>query len=179
MKKYNIHPVEQEFSWGKMSVVELGERGRGRKLNIIPFHADEDSDYLEIGTTKSGMPKIIQSKSSEDWLARINTKGCYTRGTNGWIEIPSTSYEKNIEIIASGYGAYGDAGRIGNYSDFLLIVKDNTLIKICPSGGSHKQPRYWLFFGADKVSRIKEEEIDIFIEKNHIELTKLVPIYSY
>mgnify|MGYP000845558041 CR=1 FL=1 len=172
MKPYNLYPIEKEFSWGKMNVIELGEEGRGRKLTYIPFHAPKDAQYVEIATTRTGKPKIIESQNSQGWLTRINTLGAYTRNTDGWILVP-LDYYKNIKVVAYGEGAWGDAGRLGRWTDYLLEIKDNTLIRVCPSGGSYKIPRYWLWFGENKVLEITNEVFDFFLEEKGLEINNL------
>lgn len=69
-------------------------------------------------------------------------------------------------MLAKGYGAWGAAGRIGSYDEFLCIIKDGTWVRVRPAGGSHKIPRYWLYFASDKVYRIGDEELDLFLENN-------------
>ena len=117
MKKYQINPKEKEFRWGKMLVIELGEDGRGRELTLIPYHAPEDAEFLEIGETRSGSPKIVPSKSSEGWIALLSGAGCYTRGTYGTVFCLEKDKEK-IKIIAHGSGAFGSAGRVGWWHEY-------------------------------------------------------------
>jgi len=48
MRLYNVNPVKEQFPWGEMTVVKLGEKGRARKQTLIPFHArsfDKDREY--------------------------------------------------------------------------------------------------------------------------------------
>lgn len=163
MKRYNLKPFEKEFSWGKMNVIELGENGRGRHLEYVPFHAPVESRYVEIGQSRSDKPKIIESKSSEGWLARISSSGSYTRGTYGSVYCLQGA---PIIVIAKGLGAYGDAGRIGCWWDFLISLPENTFIKVRPSGGEYKVEHHWLFFGAQEVLRVEKHEIEIFCEAN-------------
>lgn len=169
MKKYNINPTEKEFPWGKMLVISLGERGRGRFEALVPFHAPENAEYLDIGQTKSGKPKIIKGHGPDDkWLTVLSGGGIYTRGTYGTVYCLPQDKDR-IQVVASGYGAYGMAGRIGLWNEFLAIVPDNTFIKIRPAGGSHKIERYWLFFSVDKVYRVEKNEMDLFCEQMDLE----------
>lgn len=180
MKRYNINPIKRQFNWGEMDVISLGEEGRGRKSTLIPYHAKEDAEYLEIGFSKNGNSKIINSTAKENWLASLNGCGTYTRGTYGTVYVPK-EYLSNIKVIAYGYGAYGDAGRIGTWMDYLVEVKEGTLLKVRPSGGSHKRERYWLYFGDKEVSRIEKNEMDMFCEsfgldKPEEEFNKLIDL---
>jgi len=166
MKRYNIRPVEREFKWGKMKVVELGEKGRGRTLTLIPYHAPEDAEYLALATTRTGKPKIIKGYDAEDkWLAVLSGAGTYTRGTHGDVYVPIV-YADKVKVIADGHGAYGDAGRIGGWEEYLAVVEDNTWIRVAPAGGAGKIPRYWLYFSENEVIRIENEEMDIFLEQH-------------
>jgi len=36
-KRGQIKTVTRKFDWGEMEVIELGEKGRGRKLSLIPY----------------------------------------------------------------------------------------------------------------------------------------------
>ena len=167
MKKYNLYPVKKKFQWGEMEVIELGERGRGRRYALIPYHAG-NSEYVEIGTTRSGKPKIVPSENPKNWLAHISSEGTYTRGTYGSVYCLPKDRDK-IKIVEWGMGAYGDAGRLGEWYDFLLIIPENTFLKVRPSGGSHKRPRYWLYFGENEVYRVEKEEMDLFCEQMELE----------
>ena len=72
-------------------------------------------------------------------------------------------------MVAIGVGAYGAAGRIGTWNEFLIVIPDNTFLKIRPAGGSHKIERYWLYFGEDKVYRVEKNEIDLFCDNMGLE----------
>jgi len=169
MKNFNIKPITRKMSFGELSVIALGEYGRGRKETIIPCAGSITPDTMvDIGTTKSGGIKIIPSESKEGWLANISSQGCYTRGTLGNVYVPPKMQE-NVEVLASGYGAYGDAGRIGNWYQYLVKIKDNTFIFVRPSGGPSKIARYYLYFAKEKVHRIGLEELDIFCETMGVE----------
>lgn len=164
MKRYNIKPISKKFEWGEMMVVELGEDGRARKKVYVPYHAREDAQFLKIGTTRSGRPKIVEdTEAGNAWLAYISAEGAYTRNTYGSVYCLKDDAEK-IKVIAYGHGAYGDAGRIGDWYDFLVVVPDNTWLYVRPSGGAEKRPRYWLFFGAERVYEVRKEEMDAFLE---------------
>jgi len=211
MKTYNIKPDMKEMSFGELSVVALGERGRGRWEEIIPcplperklstqpcwVHKEsissvvykdgsvrkdpeglqEDCDrcnpfdfenfLLEIGETRSGKPKLIKSTSSDGgWIARINTGKTYTRGTRGRASV-FNPHSDNVKFLASGYGAFGQAGAIGKWNDYLIAVEQTpTVVRVAPSGGSHKSPRFWLVFLEDKVIKVSNEEVHIFLDQH-------------
>jgi hypothetical protein len=176
MKLYGIKPVEREFEWGKMKVVELGEEGRGRKQMFIPFHAEEGLDSYDIGQTKTGRIKIMTDRNTppkKGWIAKLSGDGVYTRGTYGSVYILLED-KSNIEILEKGYGAFGIAGRIGSWNDFLVIVKDYpTRFLIRPAGGSHKIERYWLVFTDSKVYKVYNKALEAFIETTDIYLPQI------
>jgi len=173
MKLYGIEPHEEEFQWGKMKVVVLGEKGRGRKYVYVPFQADTvEGDDFQIGSTQSGAPKIIKGKSSsEGWIAKLSAQGTYTRGTYGSVYIVNEDIHK-VKVIASGFGAYGDAGRVGEWNEFLVEINPVFPVRfwVRPSGGEYKIPRYWLVFVKDEVIKVRSEEKTLFIEQTGIHL---------
>ena len=168
MKLYNVEPKEEEFPWGVMRVVTLGERGRGRIYTIVPFQCEYNpsaSDY-EIGKTKSGKPKIIRTwEPSEGYIAKISTLGDYVRGAHGELRLLKTN-APNVKIIASGLGAFGDAGRLGSWSDYLVTVIPPypVIFYVIPT----RLKNYWLVFMEDAVYKIYKEEFSSFEEKSGI-----------
>ena len=172
MKQYNLlsHRQEREMSFGKLTILALGERGRGRYESIIPFASTiSENDFVDIAPTKSGKTKIIPSSKKENWLAVLDAEGCYTRNTLGDIYVPENQ-KNNVKIIAKGNGAYGDAGRIGDWYAYLTFIKDGTFIWVRPSGGSHKRERYWIYFDHEKAFQLSEEELPIFCDTNNLDL---------
>jgi hypothetical protein len=151
-----------------MNVIELGEIGRGREGKIIPFHAYKEEKYIDVGETKTGNPKIISSnKDDYKWLGVLSGAGRYSRGTTGDVYCSPKDLTR-IEIVAMGYGAFGGAGNIGTFYEYLAIVPDCTWVKIVPAGGS-KISNYWKYFDHDAVYPVEIEEIDAFCEKMDIE----------
>ena len=65
----------------------------------------------------------------------LDCEGCYTRGTLGVVQgLVSAEYE----VVASAYGAYGDAGRIGTWYETIVKAKDGDVFRVIKSGGSSK-----------------------------------------
>ena len=141
----------------EINVLVDGEEGRGRReLRLVinkdvplyqrygertfitkEFTTDKIREFknLTVTTTRSGKPKLIKGDDKEYSYILISSAGGYTRRGGGWIQEES---EKNAEIIAEGWGADGDAGRIGKWEVALYkIRKDKTYtFKVKPSGGN-------------------------------------------
>jgi hypothetical protein len=147
--------------------IVLGERGRGRVLAPIvvdPGVLDKDgfiSGAVRIGETRSGKPKIVRGDEPPTaWVDRINTLTSYVRGAYGWVgRLPGSG----VSVIARGLGAFGDAGRVGTWGDYLLIVPTQTWLRVKPSRGQ----AYFLWYpdlaGNGEV-RVAEDSIDAFAE---------------
>jgi hypothetical protein len=67
MKTYNISPTVKDFPFGKLSVICLGERGRGSYEAVVPC---EDAPLLAVAATKTGKAKLIKSQSNAGFIAR-------------------------------------------------------------------------------------------------------------
>jgi len=163
MRLYGIEPQTVTFPWGKMQVVSLGEEGRGRKLTYVPFQAefDKDADDYEIGTSRRNLPKIIRTgKPSSGWIAGLSGSGTYTRGTHGTVYVLN-EYVGNAFVVAYGYGAYGDAGRIGDWWEYLVTVREPAVFLVRPAGGAHKIKRYYLVFDNEKVVRVDANMVGV------------------
>lgn len=178
MRQYNLKPTVKKMSFGELSVLALGERGRGRYEAIIPMASNiREHDFVKVVKTKSGKNKIIKSdKPSDTWLSVIDCEYTYTRHTEGEAYVP-TEMKENISILSKGTGAYGEAGRTGNWYAYLAEIKANTFVWVEPSGGSRKVDPYWLYFGVQSVVRIEEGEMDAFIEYADVDAPKegLIP----
>ena len=169
MKQYNLKPESRQFAFGALNVITLGERGRGRFETIVPMQSGlTENQAVKTAPTKSGKVKIIAGDNTRDWLARISCRGVYTRGTEGWASV-LTQQAHQVEVVASGHGAEGSAGRIGFWADYILYIHDNTLLRVKPHGG-YKTPAYYLYFADQAVVRIEEQEIDLFCEQLSIEI---------
>lgn len=171
MKLFNVYPSKLAMPFGVLSALVLGESGRARKQVIVPSpDAANLDDQYEIALARSGKPKIVQASTpSPGWIARINTQGVYTRGTSGTCRVMS-EHEDRIKVLERGYGAYGDAGRLGGWDDLLVTVSAfPTVVRVKPSGG-HKIPGYWLVFTADSVTRVTNEQRVLYEEATGIDI---------
>lgn len=164
MKAYNIVPKEIQIAGGPVQVLTLGESGRGRELKIIKVDAQTENVSVKVCGTSS--LKIVDTENVDGmWLARISTEGAYIRNALGACYIPKDQIGQ-VRVLARGYGAFGDAGRIGTWYDYLLSVATGTLIKVKRT----RYAAYWLHFTEDNVKRIKREELDIYLDMQGIPL---------
>jgi hypothetical protein len=175
MKQYNITFEERELPFGPLHVISLGERGRGRHETLVPIDGTiTPDDLITPVPIKSGKVKLVKSNSNSDWIARISCEGTYTRNSTGYISVITNDVQP-ATVLASGHGADGDAGRIGKWIDYLLMIPDNTVLKVKRHGG-YKIPPFYLFFGNKTVMKMSEAEFDAFND-NEVTFEVLQPIH--
>lgn len=153
MKVFNIKPTKTKVGNFEINALTLGEPGRGRTYTIVP--TPESFEFLEPGLSKTGRPRLNKSGSSKGWITRIQTKGTYVRGAVGRVYV-SPEFQDNVSVIARGSGAYGDAGRIGNWDDLIVSVPDETWIQVKPC----RHDAYVLYFGEEVVSTLSYPEAE-------------------
>ena len=128
---------EKQLDWGTLRTVMIGQWGRGRKPVNITLPSDigeipaKEMLPYSIGLSKTYRPKLINSNGMSTWLA-IDTLGAYGRGVTGHIQYLK-SQANQIKLVAFGWGAFGDAGRLGYAPAALLEVKPNTIIRFKPT----------------------------------------------
>ena len=158
MRAYNLIPKEVEMSFGKLSTLMLGEVGRGRKMTYVPCERRfEDGEHVALSTTRSGKPKIIAGHGGDaaGWLARISTEGPYIRGAYGHVRALDPAL---VRVVAYGYGAFGAAGRVGQWCDYLLAIQPGAVLRVKPTRG----PAYFLHATPDKIVRLEREEALVY-----------------
>lgn len=142
-----VSAEERTFDFGKIWQLSVGEKGRGRKLLSLTcppqtkLAVGMNQDYT-IGLTKSGKPRIFRmdqtAEPDRDYSAYmlLSSQGGYTRRGNGRIFVLKNQREE-IQVLAEGNGADGDAGRIGWWSVKLLkpLVSGDLVIR-CRLGGT-------------------------------------------
>ena len=131
---------ERKFDFGSIHQVSMGEHGRGRKLLALTCPENTVvregmNPELTIGLTKSGKPRIFQRQDDEIYLL-LSAEGEYTRRGCGVIRV-LTAEAENFEVLASGNGADGDAGRIGYWDCKLMHARGNGIVAVQPSGRNY------------------------------------------
>ncbi len=155
MKVYNIKPQTVKVADFEMDAISLGESGRGRKC--VNVACPKEFEFLEVGTTKAGKPRLNKSSNPQGWIARISTQGAYIRGASGNISV-SQKFADRVTVVARGQGAFGDAGRIGTWDDIIISCQlEDFWLRVKPSRGD----AYILFFRNNLASDLTYPEAEL------------------
>lgn len=154
MKAYNLKATKTKVGDKEVSVISLGENGRGRVNKLIRCESGvENGELVTVKIPKPGMPGAVTVTKGGDpdnkWLMRISTEGSYIRGAEG-----NVRFLGDAQLIAKGYGAFGDAGRTGTWDDVLICVSIGTVLRVKPSRGN----AYFLLVGEDSIQKYSQEE---------------------
>ena len=128
------------------AVVFLGEEGRGRRYEKVALDRSNPAK-VEAGRVTEAHPRKVTlpardgkpekvffvleapRQNAGDVLIRVNTYSAYIRGgSGGW-----STAEGAPETLVSGFGAFGLAGRVGEWSDGLVRMRPGDVLKIRPS----------------------------------------------
>lgn len=157
--------------------VSLGERGRGRHQEVVTldrrrppdhdgvlvYHAEfrgyEAGGKLRVSLTAPAVDtrqaQPVYSTRRNCALVRASTEHVYTRGASGRIgKLTGT----HASILTSGHGAHGDAGRLGTWGDYLILLGPAERVELKPDGGYKSE--WWVVMWQDGelVSRTREEQ---------------------
>ena len=140
----------------------LGERGRGRWEEVITLDRRsppvvKDGRVLDCEARTVALPardgrpsrkfvvlEAAENPSSLGAIVRVSTEWVYTRGSLGHVRV----LHGDVQIVARGNGAHGDAGRVGSWEDVLIVVPPGGEVLIRPEGG-YKTTPYRLWVEAD------------------------------
>lgn len=160
----------------------LGERGRGRFEAIVGLDRKAPPVSEGLGNqrvlecdartitlpARDGRPEksfiILTAQRGKQGavLVRVCTQWVYTRSTSGRY----TPITGEVQELACGRGAHGDAGRIGSWVDALLLMPFGAEIEIRPEGG-YKTDTYRLWVDAEgnaHASTLDERQIMLAME---------------
>lgn len=128
---------EREMKFGSVTGVSIGEYGRGRREVFLPTPKGLEGEIsqgltenLTVGTSKTGRPRINKGTDEQLYLI-LSTERNYTRRGNGYIRVPKN---QEVEIIARGNGADGDAGRIGSWDALILKAHEGDVFRVTWGG---------------------------------------------
>ncbi len=158
MKIYGIVPKTITYYGKEVQMVLLGENGRGRRMLYVPFQGEFLRDAADYEVIKE-IPSIVRTGTpTEGWIAVLSGDGPYTRGTHGTVYVLK-EYLPNVELVEYGYGGFGEAGGIGDWWEYLVLVKEPAIFLVRPAGGSDKRQRYYLIFKDRWAYEVFPEEL--------------------
>lgn len=176
-KNYNLKTTTTvKIGELRYPAIRLGEIGRARKEEYIIVEEDiENAKFVEV--KKIGeiycIKKVIEEVKTDWWIARINTDWRYKRNCFGYVGIKK-SQKDNVKIIGLGKGAFGLAGRIGDWYDYALLARDGTILYVNPSG-AYICEKYYLYFTENRVLKMTREELKVFEALNETKYNKEEP----
>ena len=129
------------------TVVALGEQGRGREFTKVKLDGRNppsvtdgkvfDAGLVEFEAGGRKRHALISGKPGDNRiLVRVHTGTTYTRNCSG----SACEYWGEPKRITGGYGAFGDAGRLGTWDDGLWVMNPGDAIFVKPSGGHKTEP---------------------------------------
>ena len=143
--------IKLETEEGKpLQSIVIGEKGRGRQEVILPITGSNGS---EISAKKVGDSVVLvrggnKSEADHRCLAVINTVGQYKK-----FKDYKVFDAVGVQIIATGYVAWGEAGGTESGEEVLAIIS---------SGGSFrlnsKYASYWYYWSANGWTMETPEE---------------------
>lgn len=156
--------------------VVVGERGRGRKLGVLPVQLTVQSyktwtekgvvnvSFGRLGQTRSGKPKLIETETSEDSLLLLVFRSPIGFRGNNKHHLPP-----GAEVVAEGIIAQGIAGRMGSGSQLIVrMLPDAGDIVVEIGGRRYGQPTRYTY-------RVENGEVVIRDELD-IDASELSPI---
>jgi len=166
--------VDKEMKFGTVTGVAIGEYGRGRREVFLPTPKSIQADDiikelrsdLTIGTSKSGRPRIDARKDDDIYLI-LSSERDYTRRGDGYIEAPES---QEIELIARGNGADGDAGRIGSWDAVIVKAKDGDVFRLTWGGSGYGYDATFYVVSGGKVYSADQPEIEDLYESLDLEI---------
>lgn len=164
----------REMKFGQVTGVAIGEYGRGRREVFLPTPNGIEGEIanlrtdLTIGQSKSGRPRINRAPANDSEIyLLLSTKRGYTRRGDGCIRVPEG---QEVQIIARGNGADGDAGRIGQWTALVLKAKDGDIFRVTWAGyGYGFDATFYVVLGG-KVYVADQPEIEDLYESLGMEV---------
>jgi hypothetical protein len=160
LKPWNLTPEKVKMSFGEMDAIVLGEKGRGRVMNLVAC-PDVIKEAVHVGTTQLGKPRVSDGhcpvggkEDASKWLARITTKGPYRRGADGTVMVHPVQGEL-VKVVAIGCGAFGEAGRTGRWEDYIVTCSPGTVLMVRPT----RDDPHFLLFTEERVHEVQNEEL--------------------
>ena len=200
MKAYRVFTVKHDrikkgvdvrkatIAGGKVTIwaVTVGEKGRGRKLGILPVAGlpnpstvEQNSiriEYASIGQARSGRPKLIVADApttDEAAIVVLLTEPGFRGGSSHTGDRVGYEWrkwwgrwEKKIhfdpfpgKVLVGGYVAQGAAGRMGGGPQIVALVPKGKVFRAGRSGRLYGAPaaHYYVFDGKEVITATWEE----------------------
>lgn len=159
-----LKAVAKEMKFGAVTGVAIGESGRGRREVFLPTPGGvQIGEVIEglrtdltVGLSKSGRPRIDQRKEDEIYLVLSSERG-YTRRGDGYIKAPTG---QQVELIARGNGADGDAGRIGSWDAVVIKSRDGDVFRLTWGGSGYGYDATFYVVSGGKVYAADQPEVE-------------------
>ena len=160
-----VEVATREFKFGTITGIALGEHGRGRQQIFLPTPQGLEGAIgglrsdLTIGRSKAGKPRINRGKDKDMYLVLSSERG-YTRRGNGVIKAP---VGQTVERIARGYGADGDAGRIGYWDVVLVKANEGDVFRVTWGGSGYGyEPTFYVVHNGQIFEADQQEVEDLY-----------------
>jgi hypothetical protein len=122
MRIFNLtEPLALDGPEGPITQLMLGDSGRGRTLTVVPIQGSVGADVRVKRVGEKGIVLVRGEWPDErvgHCLTVVNTVGAYSRCREYGLLEPT-----GVTVIATGYIAFGDAGRINGGEEVLAIVE--------------------------------------------------------
>ncbi len=160
-----VDVATREFKFGVVNGIALGEHGRGRQQIFLPTPKGLEGSIgglrsdLTIGLSKAGKPRINYGKDKDIYLALSSERG-YTRRGNGVIKTP---VGQEVELIARGNGADGDAGRIGYWDVVVVKAREGDVFRVTWGGSGYGyEPTFYVVHNGQVLEADQQEVEDLY-----------------
>jgi hypothetical protein len=171
----------------KVQAMTCGEYGRGRTLGVLTCNKPiQVGNFVTVGETGTKKPKLLLATGAtgqhQGYVVRANASGSYTRGTSGWLEI----LRGEPKLLAEGYCAWGDAGRIGGYTDNIYAMKIGDVIRVRRASPGKGCEPYFIIAAPERLVTLTEADFSFWIEqyegetmavKGRGEAEYIIPVY--
>lgn len=163
------------MKFGTVTGVAIGESGRGRREVFLPAPGGmQVGEILEgfrpdltVGLSKSGRPRIDRRKEDEIYLVLSSERG-YTRRGDGYIKAPAS---QEVELVARGNGADGDAGRIGSWDALVVKAKDGDVFRLTWGGYGYGYDATFYVVSGGKVYAADQPEVEDLYQSLGLEVS--------
>jgi hypothetical protein len=159
--------------------LRLGEEGRGRELLRIPLDKFRPPTAVENGRVYDCVPKMFtvhsreycaleyDSKASKNILVRIKTYSGYRRGGRG----NTKTILGESQSVVVGWGAFGEAGNVGSWTDSLEIMTPNSIVRVY---SSCNQRTGYLYYNGKMLQSLNRTELAHMLREDKEKIRKVV-----